>query len=213
MGGTHIDDFTRYGLLVFMVVVLAACVQPFEPTPVPPPTQASTPTPLPPIPTVEAGGVIFPPDVVVTWFQQNLGVAVTGLNLFTGFEVGPDYVIGFAFQDATAQNCTGFALTTLATASIWNGDYRCAAPGTQVIVGTLLFALTNNEFYVATYGTVDPGTMPGAGGVAITYPDGSSSNQFLSSNGFVMLRQGLELPVRLLVIGTNEATLADIPLQ
>src|SRR5690606_2670438 len=109
--------------------------------------------------------------------QQNLGVGMNGVSVYTQFQVGPDQVVGFSFQDLSAQTCAGFVLTTPATSTIWNGDYRCAAPGTQVIVGTLLFALTNNEFYVATFGTIDPNTLPNAGGVAVDYPDGGNSTQ------------------------------------
>lgn len=199
-----------YLVAIATMSILSACVQPIEPTPIPAPTVASSPTP----PAAPVTGATFPPELISNWLLQNFGLAATNLNLFTQLQVGPDNVVGYTFLDATGQTCAGFVLVTPAPPTIWNGDLRCVPVGNPVIVAPLLFALTNNEIYVAVYGYIDPAVAPNAGGVAATFPDGGSITQLLTESGFVMLRQGLQFPNLLYVIDTSGNSLLDpIPIQ
>lgn len=195
---------------IVLSAMIAACVQPIEPTPIPSPT--ILPSATPPVPATDTAPT-FPPQAISLWIQTNLGDTVNNIDLFTEFQAGPDHIIGFTYQNAADDTCAGFVLTTLATSTIWNGDRRCAPRGTAVIVAPLVFALTNNEFYVATYGWINPDVVANAGGVAIQFPDGSSVNQLLISNGFVILRQGLDFPTQLVVADTNGNLLTTVPIQ
>jgi hypothetical protein len=157
-------------------------------------------------------GPTFPPQVIGAWLQQNLATTAANVNLFTQVTVGPDDVVGYTFNDAQGQTCVGFAQTTAITSTVWNADYRCNLPGTPVIVGPALFALTNGEFYVVIYGYID--AQLGANAFAVEFPSGNSANGLLTRNGFIALQQGLEMPLRLIVIdqGGNQVV-SPIPIQ
>ena len=223
MGGTR-RTVLWSGLVLAMVLLAAACVQPAADeaavaTAPPAPTTAggvviATPIPMTPTPPVApVQGPTFPPDVIAQWLLANLGVTANGLTPFTQLQVGPDDIVGYTFQDSAGNSCVGFAQTTASTLQVWNGDYRCFAPGTPAIAAPLLFALTNNEFYVASYGYVDPALAPTANAVAVQFPDGSSVNANLSNGGFVVLRQGLDFPTQAIAIEPTGNTVTTIPVQ
>jgi hypothetical protein len=160
----------------------------------------------------DATGPTFPPQVIAAWLQQNLATTASNMNLFTQVTVGPDDVVGYTFNDPQGQTCVGFAQTTAATSTVWNADYRCNLPGTPVIAGPALFALTNGEFYVVIYGYID--AQLGASAFAVEFPSGKSANGLLVQNGLLALQQGLEMPLRLIIIdqGGNQVV-PPIPIQ
>jgi hypothetical protein len=139
----------------------------------------------------------------------------SNLDLFTQLKVGPDDIVGFTFQDSNGQNCVGFVLATFTTQQIWNGDYRCVPIGAQGLAAPLVFALTNNEFYVATYGYLDPLLLPNVGGIAVQFVNGDNITQFLGGEeAFVVLRRGVDFPAQVVVTNnTNGDTLTVLPVQ
>lgn len=199
----------RLTLALVMTLFAAACVQPIQPTPTPaPPSPTPFISPTPP-PTVEP---VLPTNNISAWIQQNFGVGVQTLQLFTQFEVGPDTMVGYTFLNPGGQTCVGWALTTLDGSTVWNADFRCAQASTTV-VGSSVLALTNNEFYVAVFGYVDPATIPNANAMAAVFPNGESVNTFLTQNSFVQLRQGLDFPTRVVIIDAGGNNLAEPTLQ
>jgi hypothetical protein len=151
--------------------------------------------------------------VIAQWLAANLRVVASNMVLFTQLQAGPNDIVGYTFQDAAGTPCVGFAQTTAVTLQVWNADYRCYPAGTQAIAAPLLFALTNNEFYVASYGYVDTSLLPTANAVAVQFPDSSTQNSFLNNGGFVVLRQGLDLPVQAFIIDANGNSVVTIPVQ
>lgn len=189
-----------------LLAFLVGCVQPVEPTPIPTPTTAPTPTPPPSV------GPTFPVDAISTWLS-GFGVTANNISLFTQLQAGPDDIVGYLFQDASGRPCVGFVLTTAATAQIWNGDYRCLTAGLPAVAAPLLFALTNNEFYVATYGYVDPVLLPTANAFAIVYQDGVNEGDLLTNYAFLRLRSGVQFPTQVVIIDAGGNTLATPPVQ
>ncbi|MFP4320958.1 MAG: hypothetical protein ACLFTK_00745 [Anaerolineales bacterium] len=192
-----------------MLCWLAACVQPIQPTPTPAPTAIASPTPPAPPPT----GPTFPPDTVGTFLAVNYGASPSDLTLFTQFSVGPDEIMGYRYTDATGQTCAGFAQAAANPPTVWNADFRCSPPGTQLTAGSTLFALTNGEFYVVAFGYVDPNTAPNANAYAVTFPNGDALTNLLTNNGFVALRPGLDLPTQVNIITPEGNTVLTAPLQ
>jgi hypothetical protein len=200
---------------------LVGCVQPFDPAPTATPQGALIPLATTAVPTTPpvGGGVVatpetigvvptqvtpigFGPQTIATWLSQNLGAVANNLTIFDQFLQGSDDMVGYTFQGGGGENCVGFVQATIATNSIWNGDYRCVSPG-QVVGGSLIFALTNGEPYVATYGYIDPAAVPNAGGVSLSYPSGNTEQKQLAQLSFLILHAGLEIPTQLLVVDPN----------
>lgn len=210
-----------FGLFLMLGGCLVGCVQPFDPAPTATPPGALIPlstTPAPTAPPV-GGGVVatpetigvpptqappvgFGPPTIASWLLQNLGVTANNLTVFDQFLQGSDDMVGYTFQGTAGENCVGFVQATIATNSIWNGDFRCEPPG-QVIMSSLIFALTTGEPYVASYGFIDPAAVPGGGGVSLSYPSGNTEQKQLLQLSFLILHPGLEIPTQLLVVDAN----------
>jgi len=201
----------RVGVVIVVIVMLSACVKPMEPTPTPgPPTIPPTLTPITGQVQAPSG---FPPGLIAAWLQSQ-GITVSNLTPFTQIQLGPDDLIGFSFNDAAGQLCAGVVQVIMATQQILTSQVACQPVGTTAVVGNLLFGLTNNGSpYVATFGYVDLAVAPNAGGVSVVFPDGTSKNQLLTNNGFVVTQPGFSFPSQAVIMEQNGNLITIVPLQ
>jgi|GEM_PF-6396838 len=204
--------FKRLHVAFLLSVLLAACVQPIQPTPTfAPPTVTPVPSPTPP-PTVEP---TLPADPLIAWLFEIYGVSPTNFQFFKQLQVNQDNIVGYTFTDSQAQTCVGWALTTLDGQTIWNGDYRCLA-GLPALAGSTLFALTNNEVYVITFGYLNPETYPTVSTVAATFPNSTNvgANDMPTNGGFIILQQGFDFPIRVDAIDQSGNTVeSNLPIR
>ena len=204
------NPIVRLWLMLVLAALLSACVRPIQPTPTLEPTVPATT--IPPTQPSLINSTTFPVGIIAQWLQT-MGVTANNLTPFTQVQVGPDEIVGYVFQDPTMQRCVGWILATPATQQIWNGDYRCAPANTVAVTGTNLLALTNNEFYVISYGYVDPNTAPTANAISVMFPSGASLGQLLTNRGFIVLQPGLSNPSQGFIVDANGNAVANVTFQ
>lgn len=210
----NIVRWAKLVVLLSMVLVLAACIQPLEEveqtqtanallygTPIPTPlpiTQPSVPgvSPTQP-PLTNPTAVIVPAGpqgtAQVIQFLQRRGIFANGLTLWYDQLLRVDYLKGFSYTDAVNNPCAGFMIAMQDAFGGWQatetGAVVCAdQPAVNAVVATFLFLTTDGQPHTIVFGRVQ---NPSITAVRVQFDDGSSQTASVSLGGFLVIKEGV----------------------